>query len=92
MVYGLRSFIHKLLRKEKFSEVHIQHPAYLRPYESGGWPIAPPECRRGPQDLGYWIVMRLGANPKNTKRSELRFCAALEDRVRVVCFERVTPN
>jgi hypothetical protein len=50
--------------EEAFSEVHIQHPAYLHPYESGGWPIAPTSAARGPQDLGDWIVMRPGATSK----------------------------
>jgi hypothetical protein len=40
------------------------HPAYLRPYETGGWPIAPTSAAGGPQDLGYWIIMRLGAISK----------------------------
>ncbi len=47
-----------------FSEIHIQHPASLRPYETGGWPIAPTSAAGGPQDLGDWIVMRLGAISK----------------------------
>ncbi len=38
--------------EEEFSEVRIQHPAYLRPYETGGWPIAPPEYRRAPTRCG----------------------------------------
>src|SRR3712207_716472 len=36
----------------KFSEVHIQDPAYRRWRGGGGWPIAPPEHRRAPTRCG----------------------------------------
>jgi hypothetical protein len=73
----------------KFSEVHIQHPAYLRPYETGGWPIATPECRRAPTRCGVLNNYAPRCNIGNTKRSELRFRTVLDGSLREVRFEPV---